>query len=647
MALDRFDLARAELALGGVQLDGLTLSARREHNGSVNLAKLLGPGRGTAAMTAAETLTETAQGAAPVGSPAPGAGQPATWRFSLARGVLHDAAIQVEDLAGSRPVRFDLAPLNLTLTGLGPDLTQACQIELDSGFGRKGRFTLSGTAIGSPASAALAIDASALDLSVFEPYVAASLNTTIVSAALSTRGKLDVALPAGAAMALHYFGDATLGRVRMLDKVSADEFLRWESLNASRFDLTLGAEAPSLSVGALALSNFYTRLIVNANGTMNLQDIVVKENQAPTSLTRAAPSGTATRAPAPATPASDAASPATAPPAIAIGAITLQGGRVNYTDNFIKPNFSADVTDIAGSAGAFGTATTVPAELTLAGKLDRTAPIAIEGRINPLVPVAFVDIKAKADGVELTQLTPYSAKYAGYPIVKGLLNVDVHYHLDQGKLNADNHLFIDQLTFGPKIESPTATKLPVTLAIALLKNSRGEIDVRIPVSGSLDDPQFSLGGVIFQAFVNAIVGAVTSPFRLLASAFGGGGEELSYAEFAPGSAALAPDANQRLETIAKALADRPALQLDIAGRVDPELDRPGLREALLVERLSRPSWPNCATRATRSIPTRSRWRPRKPTATWSRSTSRLTSRSRATCWASPSRCRRRRCGSCC
>jgi outer membrane protein OmpA-like peptidoglycan-associated protein len=216
----------------------------------------------------------------------------------------------------------------------------------------------------------------------------------------------------------------------------------------------------------------------------------------------------------------------------------------------------------------------------LQGRVNRSAPIAINGSVNPLAPMAFVDLKAKADGVELTGLTPYSAKYTGYPIVKGTLTIDVHYLLDQGQLTADNHLFIDQFTFGDRVESHDATTLPVRLAVALLKNARGEIAVEVPVSGSLSDPQFSLSGVILDAFVNLIVKAVTSPFSLIASAFGTQ-EDLDYIEFAPGLATLTPDSQQKLATIAQALQDRPALRLDISGRVDPQSDREGLREARL------------------------------------------------------------------
>ncbi|MDC6239724.1 DUF748 domain-containing protein, partial [Ralstonia solanacearum] len=284
----------------------------------------------------------------------------------------------------------------------------------------------------------------------------------------------------------------------------------------------------------------------------------------------AVPAGT----PAPAV----AAAPKAGGADLRIDAITLQDGNIRFTDNFVKPNYTANLTAIGGAVGTISTsAGQQPADVTLRGSVDGTAPVDIHGKVNPLAPTAFVDLSAKANDIELTNLTPYSAKYAGYPITKGKLTVDLHYLLDQGKLSADNHIFIDQLTFGDRVESKDATNLPVRLAVALLKNSRGEIDVRVPVSGSLDDPQFSLGGVIVRAFVNLIVRAVTAPFSLLANAFGGGGEELGYIEFDPGTAAISQASMAKIDKLATALKDRPALKLDIIGRVDPATDRDGLR----------------------------------------------------------------------
>jgi hypothetical protein len=336
----------------------------------------------------------------------------------------------------------------------------------------------------------------------------------------------------------------------------------------------MGSGAPRAHIGAIALDDFYARMILNNKGKLNLNDVVANPRAAPKSLTRE-------KQPAAAEPAPVATANTGQPSSnadIAIGKITLQRGHINYSDNFIQPNYTADLTDISGNIGAFGTSSTAPAQVLVDGEVNGSSPIDISGSINPLAPKAFLDIKAKANGVELSGLTPYSATYAGYPIVKGTLTLDLHYLLDQGKLTADNHIVINQLTFGDRIESPHASKLPLKLAIALLKDSRGQIEVNIPVSGSLSDPQFSVTDVILGALKTLIIKAATSPFSLLGSlvAGGHGGEQIPYVEFAPGLATLSPQNREQLDALAAALQQRPALRLDIQGRVDPAVDRDGL-----------------------------------------------------------------------
>ncbi len=221
------------------------------------------------------------------------------------------------------------------------------------------------------------------------------------------------------------------------------------------------------------------------------------------------------------------------------------------------------------------------------GKVNGSSPLDISGSLNPLAPKASLDITAKAEGVELTGLTPYSNTYAGYPIIKGTLTVNVHYILKDEQLTAENHILLDQLTFGEPLPGAKTSKLPLRLAIALLKDSNGRIDLNIPVSGSLNDPKFSVFDVVIGALKTIIIKAATAPFNLLASAIPNfhGGEQLSYVEFAPGTSTLTPDAKKSLETLATALLARPSLNLSIEGRVDPAFDREGLREAMLLDRI--------------------------------------------------------------
>jgi hypothetical protein len=270
------------------------------------------------------------------------------------------------------------------------------------------------------------------------------------------------------------------------------------------------------------------------------------------------------------------------PANVRVGRITLQGGNVNFSDFFVKPNYSANLTGIGGSVTEM--TAQQAGDVELRGKVDNTAPVEISGRINPLGADLFLDIKASARDIELPPLSPYAIKYAGYGIEKGKLSMNVKYFVENRKLAAENNVYLDQLTFGEKVESPTATKLPVLLAVSLLKDRNGVIDINLPISGSLDDPQFSIGGIVVQVIVNLLTKIVTAPFAALASAFGGK-EELSFVEYAPGSAQPDGDARKRLDTLGKALNDRPQLKLEIAGRADPATDRDGLKNAYVESRV--------------------------------------------------------------
>jgi outer membrane protein OmpA-like peptidoglycan-associated protein len=221
----------------------------------------------------------------------------------------------------------------------------------------------------------------------------------------------------------------------------------------------------------------------------------------------------------------------------------------------------------------------------LQGKVDKYAPVKITGQINPLTSDAFTDLSILFQNVELTALSPYSAKYAGYPITKGKLSLDLRYNLSKKHLEAENKVLIDQLTLGEKVESPDATSLPVKLALALVTDRKGQIDIDLPVRGNLNDPDFHYGRLVLQVLGNVITKAVTSPFAALSNLIGGRGEELSEVEFASGSAALPTEKKDSIKSLAKALEERPALRVDITGTADPAGDRAALAEVKLREDL--------------------------------------------------------------
>jgi len=266
------------------------------------------------------------------------------------------------------------------------------------------------------------------------------------------------------------------------------------------------------------------------------------------------------------------------------GPMSLVNGKVLFSDYFIKPNYSADLSELTGKLSAFSSqpagSEPVLADLELRGRAEGSASLEVTGKLNPLAKPLALDIQGKVRDLELPPLSPYAVKYAGHGIERGKLSMDVAYKvLPNGQLTASNKLVLNQLTFGEPVAG-APNSLPVKLAVALLSDSHGVIDLDLPISGSLNDPQFKLGPVIFKIIVNLIGKAITAPFSLLASALGGG-DELSSVAFAPGSAELSPQAQQSLGKVAKALTDRPALNLTVTGTASLERER----EAMQRERL--------------------------------------------------------------
>jgi hypothetical protein len=264
--------------------------------------------------------------------------------------------------------------------------------------------------------------------------------------------------------------------------------------------------------------------------------------------------------------------------------MTLQGGHLSFTDKSVAPNYHARITELAGRVSGLSSDADSLADVDLFGKLNEFAPVEITGKINPLRDDLYVNLKANFRNIHLSPASPYSGKYIGYTISKGKLSADVHYTIFGRKLDSTNNVVLDQLTLGDEVESAQATKLPVKLGIALLKNRKGEITLDMPVYGSLDDPEFSVGKVILKIIINLLMKAATSPFALIGAIFGGGAE-LSYVEFEPGAETPGEKNRAKLDTLAKALFERPGLTLEIEGHVDPQRDGEALRELYFIRRL--------------------------------------------------------------
>jgi uncharacterized protein involved in outer membrane biogenesis len=491
-----------------------------------------------------------------------------TWQVGAGKVALEDFSGSLTDETTSPAAHISVSRVSVRGENLSNAAKAKGRATLQATVNKRGTLSLAGPIATAPFAGTLSVVAKNIDLVPFQPYITQAARLQVTGGAASGRGALDFAT--GAAQHAGFKGELTLSEVIALDEANATELLKWKALSLT------GVEAQSdplaVTVGEIALDGLFARLILNENGEFNLQQLARSRTPAPAPSAPTDGSKTVELA----TP------PSSATTWLKLGKATLADGTLDFTDHFVRPNYSAHLTGLAGNLSSL--AFDQPADLELHGNVQESAPVEIVGRINPLAKSLFLDVKASASDIELSPLSPYSGKYVGYGIEKGKLSMKVRYLIEERKLTAENSIILDQLTFGGKVESPDAIKIPVLLAVALLKDRNGVIKFDLPVGGSLDDPQFSVGGLVFRALVNLLVKIVTAPFAILGS-LAGHGEELAYVEFVPGSAALDAAGDGKVKSVAKVLADRPALKLDVAGRVDPATDREGLKRAALDQRI--------------------------------------------------------------
>lgn len=544
-------LPKREISVGSINFKSAQISIIRESDGGLDFQRLMAP----------------PSNSAPNSATAPSSASSA-WKSRVTEFAIADAAITFVDKTLANPLPLKVAALDFKLANFDSSSSTAARADLQATVNKRGKIQVGGAIGMSPFASDMAIVLKDIDLIPLQGWAGDRLNALVTRGDLSFKGRVKAE---GTPISVAVKGDARLTNFNLLDRENAADLLSWRSFDVGGINVTT---APlKVDVTTVSLSDFFAKIILSSAGRLNLKDIL--KHDAATDIAKP----DTTPAAAPVTTQTNAASvESSAPLPVRIGKITLQGGRVDFTDNFIKPNYSANLSALGGRVGPLQSGTMGDVEIR--GTVNTSAPLEILGKVDPFAQVLSLDIAAKAKGIDLPNFSPYSGKYVGYVIDKGKLSVDVRYRVANGELTAQNSIFIDQLTFGKRVESPDALSIPVTLAVALLKNSRGEIDLQLPVTGSLNDPKFSVGSLIWQVLGNLIVKAVTSPFALLGSLFGDG-EELSQLDFVAGRARLEPEAEKRLQSLAKALTDRNGLKLEITGRADPVNDREGLKRAVL------------------------------------------------------------------
>ncbi len=541
------DLDRHECVIGSFKGDKGHLQLARRPDGSLNLADLM-----PAASVKGQTKT-----------PASVPSAKNLWHLMLNRGSLSDCALTFKDQVPSGPALLNADRVNLRIDKFGSGRNETGKLNLRLRLAKKGKLRLKGTAGIDPPQAELDVDLKKFPLPLLQNYLDEYLDLVLVRGDFATGGHLRIKSAKGDNR-IDFAGNLSLDNLKTVGNRRADDILSLQHLALNR--VSYHFQPPALALKQVVCKGLKVKVIKDPDGLTNLEKIVVKKADAP-AVDKAGRR-----------PVKSAENSTGKSMSLDLKELVLDDSSLTFRDRSISPAVEISFDELNGSITGLTSLGEKPADLKLSGRLNRQAPVSISGAVNPLGESLFADMKIKGEGLGLTSASPYSGKYIGHLISKGKVSFDLTYHIEDHHLLARNAIFIDQFDFGSTTNSPDAVSLPVKLAVSLLRNRQGEIDLNLPVSGDLDDPKFSFGGVVFKVFINLITKAVTSPFALIGS-LAGGGEELNQVNFAAGRAELDKSAEERLTKLAGVLYDRPGLKVDIIGRAGAESDRQALQEA--------------------------------------------------------------------
>jgi uncharacterized protein involved in outer membrane biogenesis len=534
----QFDLLEHRIAVDTIAASGGGITAERTTDGRLNLLDLL--------------PTKMADAAAPKNaSPAETAG----WHYRVEHVTVRDFGAGFRDRTIDPAAAIAVQDIAAEVTGVNEDMAKPLPVRLAFRSRDGGTFSAEGTVVPGDASADIKIALDDLAIAPAQPYLGHWTTLVLADGKLSAEGHATYGADGG-----QYTGSLALRDLRVVEGSDRRPFLAWKSLSTGTLSLT----PKGVAIREILLDGLDTRLAIAKDKSVNVAEVL--------------------RQPSGERPSASPAPTESSPFGVRIGRLQIQNGELEFSDQSLALPFGTHIHALDGTITNISSQQRAPAQVKLAGQIDQYGTARGEGRLDLFNPTDLLDIRVAFNNVEMTNLTPYSATFAGRRINSGKLSLDLHYEIKNRRLTGNNRVIMDRLILGDRVESPGAVDLPLDLAIAILKDSNGRIDLGLPVSGSLDDPQFNYGQILLAAFVDTVKSIVTAPFRALGALFGGDKEFHGFL-FAPGEPALSPPERERLARFAGALNRRPNLAATVHGTWS-EADRIALQDLALRKQLA-------------------------------------------------------------
>ena len=571
LAGGKVDLAAQSARFAKLALSHGRLDIVRDARGEIDLLQALVLARPRPAATVQKASAEAKSG----------------WHYALEQLRLDDFRIGLKDETVQPAGGLTLQGIEATVSGISDDLNQPLPVKLAFGVKEGGGFQAQGKVIPAKARGDLNLNLAGLALAPVQPWLAQTTHLTLASGRVSTQGRVSFDGKARGDKLAAFKGGFSVDDLLLNETSGGERFLAWQRLGSD----SVSASPAALAIEELKLDGLDTKLIIAADKSVNLKKILrqpatptggeaVDSSPVPDKPTTPQPkaageSGVGSLSPSP------SHGGGGEPFRVDIDRIRVSGGKLDFSDHSLKLPFGTRIHDLKGAVNGISSRPGGVAEMELDGQVDEFGLARAVGQVNLFAPTDFMDIKTVFRNVEMANLTPYTATFAGYKIKSGKLSLDLEYKIKQRQLAGENQVIIDRLTLGERLEGPDIKHLPLELAIAILEDSDGRIDLGLPVSGSLDDPEFSYGRIVWKAIGNVLSKIVTAPFRALASLFGGNSEKLEQVLFEAGAPGLTPPEKEKFKQIARVLEKRPRLALTVHGAWSAEIDRPVMKERQL------------------------------------------------------------------
>ena len=554
----RLDLRKKEFTLKELALGEGKMAAWLDGQRHLNWAKLLRSRDAGAILRGVEELADSARKE----------GRP--WRSVVESMRLEGFSVALSDRGVAPAASLNVQDLNLTLTNVGNDQSQATDFELNLKVKEGGKFSARGTLNKAPFKTEASVEVNRLALAPLQPYLSRLAPLSVSSGQISGNGDLRLSTEKGSTKSV-FNGGFSLTNLLIKERDTGSVFLGFRTLEAPALDLTISPNR--MEIREVRISEPIARLVIEEDRSMNVIKLFKRETQG-----AAGPSARKTGLPS--------AKPSTDFP-VTVGRVRLDKGALDFVDLSLRPRFGARIQELEGVVSGLSSARDSRAILKMEGRVEDYGLATIEGEVYPFSPKAFADITMMFRNLDMIRLTPYTIKFAGHEIDSGKLSLDLTYKIRDSRLQGDNRIIVERLKLGKRVESPDAVDLPLELALALLKDSDGKIRIGLPIEGDLNDPNFSYDHLIRKAMLNLFGKIVKAPFTLIGNLLGVESRNLDFIGFEPGKARLLPPEREKLKVLSEGLKKRPELRLQIRGRYHVEADGEALRSLGVRRELAR------------------------------------------------------------